>query len=221
MDKKISISRKNRGKNLEQPNIEKEDTKATSSFKIWKILFLLLLAFNLALVAFVGIRITGTRDSATLNQTSSTSASTNQKVATINTTTSQVNELVNSYLKKYQKDGMSYKFYISEQQAVVNIDYKILGTKVPLYLYFEPLALSDGAISLTVTSISAGTLSLPTSAILQMLKSYQLPDFVEVKSSTSQVIIHLNKLTLADNLYLKTNQIDLTNGNFTFDLMKK
>ena len=197
-----------------------QPTKNLKKFSLWKILFLLLLALNIALVAFVAIRVTMPRDSQTLTQ-QATSSTKSEQVAQISSTTPQVNELINSYLKPYQKDNMSYKFYLSDQEAVLNIDYKILGTKVPIYIYFQPLALADGSVSLSVTSISAGTLSLPTSQILQMVKSYDLPNFVEIKSSSSQVIIHLNQLLLGKNLYLKTNQIDLPNGKFVFDLMKK
>lgn len=186
---------------------------------VWKWLFLILLAFNLASVAFIGIRVLIPRDTATLSSIKAPTGS--QTVATITSTTDELNMMINSYLAPYQTSTMSYKFYISDQQAVLEASYQLMGTKVPLYLYFEPLALSDGSISLSVKSISAGTLSLPTSAVLQMVKSYHLPNFVEVDSSHSQLIIHLNKLVLANSFYLKTNQIDLVNGKFTFNLMKK
>ncbi len=116
---------------------------------------------------------------------------------------------------------MTYKFYISNQQAVLEASYKLFGTKIPLYIYFEPLALSDGSISLSVQNISAGSLSLPASEVLQIVKAYDLPDFVQVESKKNQVVINLSKINVSGNLYIKANQIDLAKGNFVFDFMKK
>ncbi|MDM5144388.1 hypothetical protein ICE98_01482 [Lactococcus lactis] len=56
--------------------------------------------------------------------------------------------------------------------------------------------LSDGSISLSVQNISAGSLSLPTSEVLQIVKAYDLPDFVQVESKKNQVVINLPKLSL-------------------------
>lgn len=198
--------------------IKKE--KTNKKFSIWKILFLLLLVFNLASLIFVAVRVTSLRDEASLSKVTSTVKS-GQKLASISSTTDSLNQVINSYLDKNQSKDLTYKFYISDRYAVFNADYKILGTKVPLYIYFEPVALSDGSICLSVSSISAGTLSLPTSEVLLMAKSYKLPAFVEVKSSANQIILHLNKIEVGNDLFVKANQIDLPSGKFTFDLMKK
>ncbi|MFC4653390.1 YpmS family protein [Lactococcus nasutitermitis] len=194
-----------------------KEKKPKKRLGIWKWLFLLLLAINLATFAFVAVRILTPRDQAVLQ---SRKTSSDQKVAEISSTTSQLNQLINSYLADYQTKNMSYKFYVSDE-AVLNIEYKIMGVKVPIYIYFEPLALPDGSVSLSVKSISAGSLSLPTEEILQMVKGYNLPKFVEVDSSKSQIIIHLPQLAIAKNLYVKANQLNLVDGKFSFDLVKK
>ena len=223
MDNQEKISRKN--KTSSAPNIkEKNATKKRNPLPkstVWKVLFLVLLAFNLAVVLFVGVRATSFRDEAILSRTQATSK--NQSVATVTSTTQELNQLIATYINANQSKNsdLTYKFYISQEQAVLNMTYKVLGTKIPIYIYFEPLALSDGSISLNVTSISAGTLGLPTKEILQLLKSYNLPTFVEVKSSSSQLVIHLDQIKVAGGFYLKSNQIDLTAGKFSFDLMKK
>lgn len=205
----------NRLRKSKRTEKEKEPKKRTS---IWKWLFLLLLALNLAFAAFAGVRVIMPRDTAVFEQTQNTK---DEKVAEITSTTSQLNTLINAYLSNYQTKTLSYKFYISDQQAVLEASYQFMGTKIPLYVYFEPLALANGSISLSVKSISAGTLSLPPSTVLQMLKSYHIPSFVEIKSKQSQVILHLDQFVLAHQFYFKTNQIDLVNGTFAFDLMKK
>ena len=217
MENKESQTRKSKAKDSKKPKNEAEEKVKKSA--IWKWLFLVLLAINLAGIVFVAIRVTTPRDQTVLNQKSVSSS--DQKVAQISSTTSQLNELINSYLETYQTKEMTYKFYISNQQAVLEASYKLFGTKIHLYIYFEPLALSDGSISLSVQNISAGSLSLPTSEVLQIVKAYDLPDFVQVESKKNQIVINLPKIKLASNLYIKVNQIDLVKGNFIFDFMKK
>lgn len=76
---------------------------------------------------FIAIRVTSPRDQTVLNQKSTNSS--DQKVAQITSTTSQLNELINSYLETYQTKEMTYKFYISNQQAVLEASYKLLEPK--------------------------------------------------------------------------------------------
>ncbi|WP_308003515.1 YpmS family protein [uncultured Lactococcus sp.] len=185
---------------------------------IWKWLFLALLAINLGTFAFISSRVFNVRDQQSLGQGSKPTETT--EVAKITTDRNQLNQLINTYLQDFQTSEMSYKFYLSNSQAVLEASYQLFGQKIPLYIYFEPLALNDGSVALQVKNVSAGTLNLPTSAVLAYVKSsIKLPNFVEVLPTKDQVILHLPQLALADNLYLKANQLDLVSGNFTFNLM--
>lgn len=168
MENNENQTRKSKTKNSTKPKTEKEE--GLKKRPIWKWLFIILLALNIAGVVFIAIRVTSPRDQTVLNQKSTNSS--DQKVAQITSTT-------------------------------------------------EPLALSDGSISLSVQNISAGSLSLPTSEVLQIVKAYDLPDFVQVESKKNQVVINLSKINVSGNLYIKANQIDLAKGNFVFDFMKK
>ena len=185
---------------------------------IWKWLFLALLAINLGTFAFISSRVFNVRDQQSLGQVSKPKETT--EVAKITTNRDQLNQLINTYLQDFQTSDMSYKFYLSNSQAVLEASYQLFGQKIPLYIYFEPLALNDGSVALQVKNVSAGSLNLPTSAVLAYVKSsIKLPAFVEVLPTKDQVILHLPQLTLADNLYLKANLLDLVSGNFTFNLM--
>lgn len=185
---------------------------------IWKWLFLALLAINLGTFAFISSRVFNVRDQQSLGQGSKPTETT--EVAKITTDRNQLNQLINTYLQDFQTSEMSYKFYLSNSQAVLEASYQLFGQKIPLYIYFEPLALNDGSVALQVKNVSAGTLNLPTSAVLAYVKSsIKLPNFVEVLPTKDQVILHLPQLALADNLYLKANLLDLVSGNFTFNLM--
>lgn len=184
---------------------------------IWKWLFLALLAVNLGGLAFVSSRIFSLRDQERI--TSIKPAPEATEVGKISSNRDQLNQLINTYLEAFQTSDMSYKFYLSNQ-AVLEASYQLFGQKIPLYIYFEPLALNDGSVALQVKNVSAGTLNLPTQAVLAYIKSsMQLPKFVEVSPTKEQIVVHLPQFRLADKFYLKAEQLDLINGNFTFNLM--
>ncbi|GFH40108.1 YpmS family protein [Pseudolactococcus insecticola] len=187
--------------------------------KYWKYLFLLILAFNLAVVCVVGFQITKHRDQTVLSKVSVIKGV--NKVADVSTNTEQLNSLINKYLADYQNDKMTYKFYLSDK-AVLEGSYKIFGTKIPLYLYFEPYAMSDGSVELKVTSISIGSLSLPTKTVLSYVKNaYDLPAFVSISPKKQEVLIDLPKLAIAKDTFIQADKIDLKNGQFVFNLMQK
>lgn len=186
----------------------------------WKWAFLLLLAFNTAFLAVIGSRILQIREpkSELINQ----KAAKNIKIGTLTTTKEQLNEAVVSYLKDFQTKKMTYKVYATSSTILFEGTYQLLGYEVPLYIYFQPHRLTNGAIQLQVLSFSVGTLSLPEKDVLQYLKSsYKLPKFVEVLPKQSAIIINLQQLENDANIYLKAQKIDLVKDDIRFDIYKK
>ncbi|HEL0747321.1 TPA: YpmS family protein [Streptococcus equi subsp. zooepidemicus] len=186
----------------------------------WKWAFLLLFAFNAAFLAIIGSRIIQIREpkSELINQ----KAAKNIKIGTLTTTKEQLNEAVVSYLKDFQTKKMTYKVYATSSTILFEGTYQLLGYEVPLYIYFQPHRLTNGAIQLQVLSFSVGTLSLPEKDVLQYLKSsYKLPKFVEVLPKQSAIIINLQQLENDANIYLKAQKIDLVKDDIRFDIYKK
>ncbi|AEJ24846.1 TPA: YpmS family protein [Streptococcus equi subsp. zooepidemicus] len=186
----------------------------------WKWAFLLLFAFNAAFLAVIGSRIIQIREpkSELINQ----KAAKNIKIGTLTTTKEQLNEAVVSYLKDFQTKKMTYKVYATSSTILFEGTYQLLGYEVPLYIYFQPHRLTNGAIQLQVLSFSVGTLSLPEKDVLQYLKSsYKLPKFVEVLPKQSAIIINLQQLENDANIYLKAQKIDLVKDDIRFDIYKK
>ncbi|HEL0569847.1 TPA: YpmS family protein [Streptococcus equi subsp. zooepidemicus] len=186
----------------------------------WKWAFLLLLAFNTAFLAVIGSRIIQIREpkSELINQ----KAAKNIKIGTLTTTKEQLNEAVVSYLKDFQTKKMTYKVYATSSTILFEGTYQLLGYEVPLYIYFQPHRLTNGAIQLQVLSFSVGTLSLPEKDVLQYLKSsYKLPKFVEVLPKQSAIIVNLQQLENDANIYLKAQKIDLVKDDIRFDIYKK
>ncbi|AND79716.1 YpmS family protein [Streptococcus pantholopis] len=186
----------------------------------WKWAFLLLLALNAALVAVVASRVIQVREH--IPESSRQNVNEGVKVGTFSTNTEQLNAAVTAYLADYQTADTSYAFYATSTEIMFEGSYTLLGYEVPLYIYFQPVRLESGAVQLTVTSFSAGTLSLPEKQILQYLQSsYDLPDFVEVLPDKSAININVQNMDNAAGIYLKASEIDLVNDQIIFEIYKK
>ncbi|AXQ78245.1 DUF2140 family protein [Streptococcus chenjunshii] len=185
----------------------------------WKWAFLLLLALNIAFIAVVASRVIQVRENL---PEQSTKNSGGVKVGTFSTDIEQLNATLSAYLADYQGDNISYAFYATSKEMMFEGSYTLLGYEVPLYIYFQPARLESGAVQLTVTSFSVGTLSLPEEQVLKYLQSsYDLPDFVEVLPDKSAININVQNLDNAAGIYLKAGEIDLVNDRINFEIYKK
>lgn len=187
---------------------------------IWKWLCLLILAINLAFIGVVASRIIQIREPEAENIATKTKGGI--KIGTFSTTKEQLNETVVSYLEDYQKKGMTYKLYATSSQILFEGTYILLGYEVPLYVYFQPSRLENGAVQLKVTSFSVGTLPLPEDQVLKYIKSsYDLPKFVKIQPNQSTITINVQNLDNEEGIYLKAQTINLVNDDISFDIYKK
>lgn len=187
---------------------------------IWKWLCLLILAINLAFVGVVASRIIQIREPEAENIATKTKGGI--KIGTFSTTKEQLNKTVVSYLEDYQKKGMTYKLYATSSQILFEGTYTLLGYEVPLYVYFQPSRLENGAVQLKVTSFSVGTLPLPEDQVLKYIKSsYDLPKFVKIQPTQSTITINVQNLDNEEGIYLKAQTINLVNDDISFDIYKK
>ncbi|MGT2935894.1 YpmS family protein [Streptococcus castoreus] len=194
--------------------------KKKSNLNGWKWSFLLLLAFNLAFLLVIGSRLIQVREPK--SELIAKKTVKNVKVGTFTTNREQLNETVASYLKDYQTKNMNYKFYATSSSILFEGTYRLLGYEVPLYIYFQPHRLANGAVQLEVISFSAGTLPLPEKEVLQYLKSsYQLPKFVRVIPQKSAIVVNLQEIKNGAKIYLKAKKIDLFKDEMSFDIYKK
>lgn len=193
--------------------------KKTGNRNIWKWLFLLLLAAILGFGMVAASRmLTRREDTSQIQQTEGAET----KIGTFTTTRDQLNDTVATYLKDYQTKDFSYKLYASNQMVLFEGEYAILGQKIPLYIYFQPSKLDDGSVLLSVSEISAGTLSLPKAEILNYLKkNYKLPSFISIDVDNASILIQLTAIKNSLGIYAKANTLDLYNDQIIFDIYQK
>ncbi|KXT76261.1 YpmS family protein [Streptococcus sp. DD12] len=187
---------------------------------IWKWLFFVLLALNLAFVGVVGVRIFWPTTVSQSEQVDTTGA---VKIGTLTTSRKEFNQAAASYLKDYTKSSQ-YRFYATSSQMVFEGSYTFLGYKIPLTCYFDPQVTSSGSIRLKMTSFSVGTLSLPSSEILKYLKGHvDLPQFVSIDIDSETITLQLENMasSATANTFLKAENLDLAQDKISFSIYKK
>ncbi|MGT2716619.1 YpmS family protein [Streptococcus respiraculi] len=195
--------------------------KKNGTINKWKWAFLALIAALVALSLVLVERVTTNREDMT-SLVASNNARSDEQLGTFTTTKEQLNTMLATYLKDYQTDTFSYKVTATNQFLLFEGRYKIWGLDIPLYVYFQPNKLKDGSVLLTVSEISAGTLSLPKEEILSYIKKQsQLPAFVTIDASKATVTIQLTEIENEQKIYVKANTIDLYNNQLIFDIYRK
>lgn len=197
------------------------EPKISGKTSKWKWAFLTLLALNVAFLAIVMLRLGPLNGG--LTQEHETFVSKNDvKVGTFTSTRDEFNETVASYFEEYQGKNNQYTFSATSSDIVFKGSYKVLGYDIPLEIYFTPVVLNDGSIQLEVSSVSAGSLSLPKKDVLKVIAaSYDFPDFVEINAKKTTIILNLPKLKNEADIYVKATELDLVNNHLNFDIYKK
>ena len=185
--------------------------------KIWKWLFLGLLALNLALVSVVAYRIM-----TPVETTSSVSLPKGAtKIGKYSMTREELDAALTGFAQDYSTDKMGFKVKVTNSKIFFESSYKVLGHPVPLYVYFTPVVSESGAIVLHVSELSAGTLKLPVSDVLKMIKrSTNLPDYIAIDSKKGKVTLNIQSMKNEKGITARAQSLDLVNDRIEFDIYK-
>lgn len=218
-DQKIQDSNK---KDSSSKNIKSRLKNKDKKINWWKYLFIALLAINIIFIGSIAGKIfVGYNSNVNPKIEENHELDVANKVAKIEMTSSQVNSLVNSYLKDFQTSNMTYNFYLGDV-ATFTGTYKFLFMNIPLSITFTPLAMDNGDIELKVEKISAGNINLPKDKALDYIKStYDFPSFVSINGQKEKATIALSQIELPNNLLVEVDQIDLKNEKLAFNLLQK
>ena len=180
--------------------------------KIWKWLFLGLLALNLALVSVVTYRIMTPVE---------TTSSVSLPIGKYSMTKDELDAALTGFAQDYSTDKMRFKVKVTNSKIVFESSYKVLGHPVPLYVYFTPVVSESGAIVLHVSELSAGTLKLPVSDALKMIKrSTNLPDYIAIDSKKGKVTLNIQSMKNEKGIIARAQSLDLVNDRIEFDIYK-
>ena len=98
-------------------------------------------------------------------------------------------------------------------------EFEILTFPVTFYLYFDPYVMENGNVQLRAKSLSIGTLNLPVSEVMKMVKrNFKFPEWIEVNSEEQNIMIRLDKFQMGNGLFMKANRINLLDDEIQFSL---
>jgi len=197
-----------------------EKTAATKkkSINYWKIAFLVLVGILLGTTVFFASRIFQQRETG-LNESAELVQREGSHVLTVNSNKSQVNQLIDFYLSDFQKDQeVKYNFEL-RNEALLTGEFQVLGFPITFYLYFDPYVTEEGNVQLKAKSLSIGTLDLPTSEVMKMIKrSFKFPDWIDVNADEQIILIRLDQFRMQNGLFIKANKINLVDDEIQMSL---
>ena len=95
----------------------------------------------------------------------------------------------------------------------------MLNFPITFYLYFDPYVTEEGNVQLKAKSLSIGTLDLPTSEVLKMIKrSFKFPEWIEVNADEQIILIRLDQFRMQNGLFIKANKINLVDDEIQMSL---
>ncbi|SDH55907.1 Uncharacterized protein YpmS [Alteribacillus persepolensis] len=136
-----------------------------------------------------------------------------EEYLSIHMTSSQLEKLLNDEL-----EGMDASIY--DNHIRISSSYQLLGRTIQIFMDFVP-EIHNGNIVLNETGFTAGNLPLSGSRVLSLMQQQSsLPSYIEIQSSRSRVLIHLDELSIADTYEVKAEMFNLEDDKITFLLGK-
>lgn len=184
----------------------------------WKVAFILLLAIVIGTSVFFVSRITEDRE-LIQHEIPELVDREGKPVLNIRSNKEQINSLIDFYLDEYLEDGDVQYQFVLENEALLTGEIKILGFPVTFYLYLDPYVMDNGNVQLKAKSLSLGTLGVPISEVMKMIKKNQeLPQWIEINPEEENVILRLDQFRMQNGLFIKADKINLVEDEIQVSL---
>ena len=184
----------------------------------WKVAFSLLLAVVIGTSVFFVSRITEDRE-LIQHEIPELVDREGKPVLNIRSNKEQINSLIDFYLDEYLEDGDVQYQFVLENEALLTGEIKILGFPVTFYLYLDPYVMDNGNVQLKAKSLSLGTLGVPISEVMKMIKKNQeLPQWIEINPEEENVILRLDQFRMQNGLFIKADKINLVEDEIQVSL---
>ncbi|KGP74065.1 YpmS family protein [Pontibacillus yanchengensis] len=181
----------------------------------WKWLFWLLAIINVGVIAWLVFLVYVPSNTTTIPEDDPIQGK--QAEFTLQSTTNNINEIINSYLIELSK-GEPLKYSVSLEDSV-----ELRGTiiafekEIPLTMKFEPKVQQNGDLMLEQTSITLGRLQLPNRKVLDYIRdNYPMPDWVIVNPDEESIYVAFTKIKAKYGLKVKAKAFDLEKNQIAF-----
>ncbi|TMU86847.1 DUF2140 family protein [Bacillus sp. BHET2] len=145
----------------------------------------------------------------------------NQEVGfNVETNKKDLNLIIEHYIKEEGMQGpVDYDVQLKDDVELMG-SVPVFTSNLDFKLDFEPKALENGDILLKQKSISVGSLNLPVSYVLKVLRdSYHFPDWVKIQPSDELIYVSLQDMKLKSDIKVRAKEFDLEEDNISFRLL--
>ncbi|MBN8190650.1 YpmS family protein [Bacillus sp. NTK074B] len=137
----------------------------------------------------------------------------------VETNKDDLNLIIEHYIQEEMRGPVDYDVQLKD-------DVELLGS-VPVFtsnldfkLDFEPKALENGDILLKQKSISVGSLNLPVSYVLKVIRdSYNFPEWVKIQPNDELIYVSLKDMKLKSDIKVRANKFNLKEDQISFRLL--
>lgn len=182
----------------------------------WKKAFFLLLAFNLLVILSIGGLLLISPGGGRFSEGDGIKG---EAVFDVRTKKEDLDVFINHYLKQELGEGsVDYSVLLTDQVELIG-ELPIFNQRIEINLTFVPEALDNGDVLLTQNSIKIGTLRLPVSYVMGLIKkSYKFPDWVDIYPNERIIYIHLTDIELKNDMRVAAKKLDLKNDDIEFSI---
>lgn len=196
----------------EQPTGEKKRSK-------WKLWFIGLFAFNIAVVLTLVIFIFWPSSSVTYPSGQNNEYGQSSEFI-VQTSKQNINDLSNAYIDQFL-EGTDHHYQIEIDEDIHLIgDLPVFSTTLPLSVRFEPVVQDNGDLILRQESISLGLLELPNQKIMEYLDRYlPVPEWVTVNAADEEIYVAVTDMDIRSNFQVEVERINLEQDDLAFKII--
>jgi uncharacterized protein YpmS len=145
----------------------------------------------------------------------------NQEVGfNVNTNKKDLNLIIEHYIEKEGMKGpVDYNVQLKDDVELKG-SVPVFTSDIDFKLDFEPKALENGDILLKQKSISVGSLNLPVSYVMKVMRdSYNFPDWVKIQPNDELIYVSLQEMELKSDIKVRAKEFNLKDDKISFRLL--
>lgn len=184
----------------------------------WKIGFFFLAGLVAAVLVYLFILIGTTSESGPVPKAQEIPSKSH--VLTVSSTKKDFEGIANLYLQRAMKNEPLPVTIRVEDDIILTSELTVFSYNLPVTMNFNPVVQDDGNLMLKQSSLEVGTLNLPPSTVLKVLKdSVSLPPWMIVRAKEEEIFIDLSNLPISDDLQVRAKEIDLLKDDILLEII--
>ncbi len=129
-----------------------------------------------------------------------------------------IQAFLTTYFEESNETNEQYVVTLDDSLNIIG-ELEVFQFSVPFTLSFVPFVLENGNVQLRGQSVQIGGLSLPVSAVINLMANQlEIPEYVSVNGDDASITINLNELSVAHNIRVEMVRIDLPHDTIEMNL---